>query len=150
MEDTKIGKLFKFLSFNFEKNLNKRLKEKDLSGTQGLVLIWLVDEESKELPIKTIEKKFQTAQSTTLGVINRLEKKELVSTYLTSQRTKIVKITDKGLDLVSCMITYIAEVDEIIFNGFTNGEKIIFIELLKKAENNLLQQHDIEMEDSYE
>lgn len=150
MENQKLGKTFKFLSYSIEKIVNKKLKEKDLSITQGIVLLWLNDESEKELPIKSIEKKFGKAQSTTLGIINRLEDKALVTSTLNESRSKIIKITEKGLNLVDEIEEYIIETDDITLSGFSEGEKMIFLELLRKAEKNLLQQHNIDMEDYYE
>lgn len=150
MEETKLCKSFKFLSSNLEKVMNKKLKEQDLSITQGIVLLWLNDEESKELPIKSIEKMFGTAQSTTLGVINRLEQKKLVTTCLSEHRTKIVKMTAEGMALLPFIQTYIEESDNTVLTGFSLGERMLFFELLRRAEHNLLQQHDIEMREYYE
>lgn len=138
MNKMKSGKSFKIISDTMHKILNKKLKDKDLSATQGIVLVWLNDEESKQIPIKTIEKMFATSQPTTLGVINRLEQKNLVSTYLTQQRTKVVKITDEGVSLVGIIETYIDEVDKQLFQGFSGDEKELFMEFLQRAEDNLL------------
>lgn len=148
--DIKLCKSFKFLSANMDKILNNKLKEKDLSITQGIALIMLWEDGDGELPIKVLEKKFGTAQSTTLGVVNRLEQKGLVTSYLTEHRTKIVKITQEGLALLDIIRNYALEADELFFTGFSLGERFMFIELLKKAENNILQQRDIEMEGFYE
>lgn len=147
MESIKIGKSLKLLSTGWEKALNRRLKEIDLSATQALVLTWLSDAETMTLPIKTIEKRFGTAQSTTLGIVNRLEKKGLVETELNAHRTKDVRITPDGLCHVPAIVVYIQEADDQFFSGFTSGEKTLFLELLQKAETTLLQQHDIESED---
>lgn len=147
MNKLKICETFKSLSVKVEKLINKQLKSKDLSLTQGIVLVWLSETKLKELSVKEIEKKFGTAQSTTLGVINRLEQKELVTTYFTEQRKKNVKITDAGIDLVSIIESYINDFDELMFNGFTTGEKMIFIELLQRAENNISQYQAINNEE---
>lgn len=136
----KIGKTLKYLNVNMEKMVNKKLKEQDLSLTQGLALVWLDEETKKELPIKILEKKFGTAQSTTLGVINRLEQKKLISTYISEQRTKNVKITEEGMKMVVFVQQYIKEVDELFFDEFTKGEKTLFLELLDKAQNNIFKQ----------
>lgn len=137
MNEIMTGKSFKIISDTMHKILNKKLKDKDLSATQGIVLVWLNEENSKELPIKVIEKRFSTSQPTTLGVINRLEQKNLVSTYLTQQRTKVVKITTDGLALVQIVETYIDEVDKQLFQGFNDEEKDLFLVFLQKAEGNL-------------
>lgn len=124
-----------------EKSLNKLLKDSDLSAVQGIVLVWLNDEETKELPIKAIEKRSVTSQPTTHGIINRLEQKGLVSSYLTQQRTKIVKITDDGLSLVGKIQEYIQIVDEMLFKGFTQEEIDLFLDFLKRAEDNILNRN---------
>lgn len=147
MEIIKIGKSLKILSTGWEKTLNHRLKAIDLSATQALVLTWLSDAETETLPIKIIEKRFGTAQSTTLGIINRLEKKGLVTTKLNSHRTKDVHITPEGLSHIPAIAASIQEADDLFFSGFTSGEKALFLELLQKAETALLQQHTIESEE---
>lgn len=143
MEKIKLCKSFKFLGSNLDKLLNNRLREHDISITQGLALIWLAEEETGQLPIKTLEKMYGTAQSTTLGVINRLEQKNLVTTNLSEQRTKIVCVTEDGRKFVSIIEKYAMEVDELMFLDFSLGERLLFIELLNRAENNIMQQHDI-------
>ncbi|MFI3200103.1 MAG: hypothetical protein R3Y54_01075 [Eubacteriales bacterium] len=143
MEGDKIGKTLKSINVSMEKQVNKTLKKMDLSLTQGLALIWLDESQEKELPIKFLEKMFGTAQSTTLGVVNRLEQKKLVSTEITQQRTKIVKITEEGLGIVEFIRQCAGEADELFFKDFTIGEKILFLELLQKAEQNILRNNDI-------
>lgn len=138
MEIAKLGKTLKLMDTCMHKQVNYRLKEIDLSMTQGLALIWLSEAEEKELSIKTLEKMFQTAQPTTLGVVNRLEEKNLVDTYITQKRTKAVKITDDGLCIVETIKNYIFEVENLFFNNFTTGEKTIFLELLNKAKENII------------
>lgn len=137
MENDGLGKVLKNISFGIEKSMNNKLRADELSSTQSLVLVWLNEAENHELSIKIIEKNFGTAQSTTLGVINRLEQKGLISTYLTQQRTKNVKITDDGLSLVESIKEYISDTETELLVGFTLGEKMLFMELLKRAENNI-------------
>ncbi len=152
MEDIKLCKSFKFLSVNLEKILNSKLKAFDLSITQGLVLFWLDEAETGELPIKTIEKRYGTAQSTTLGIINRLEQKGLITTYLSEHRTKMVRIAPKSTELVNIIKPQIQAAEEQVFCGFTPGERLMFIELLHKIENSVMQQQGIKIEvgDYYE
>lgn len=145
MELENLGKIIKIINTNMHKQLNNRLKELDLSITQGIALICLYEADNKELPIKSLEKIFETAQSTTLGVINRLEQKKLVTTYLTQQRTKIVKITDEGCEMISVIKVHIREVEKLFFKDFTIGEKTLFLEMLDRAKKNVSQEHDINL-----
>lgn len=139
MEEIRTGKSFKIISDTMEKCLNKALKNEEVSASQGIMLVWLSEEESNELPIKAIEKLSATSQPTTLGVINRLEQKGFVTTYLTQQRTKIVKITEKGLSLVKIIEEHIHKIDEILFEGFDNKEKEMFFDFLERATTNILK-----------
>lgn len=139
MEQEHLGKILHQISLNNQKQVNHRLKDLDLSMTQGIALIWLDEAEEKELSIKTLEKLFETAQPTTLGVINRLEEKNLVTTHLTEKRTKMVKITEEGLNLVESIKVRIEEVDNMFFSNFSLGERTLFLELLQKAKNNIGQ-----------
>ncbi|MFI3230068.1 MAG: hypothetical protein R3Y29_00760 [bacterium] len=138
MELDKLGVIIKIINTNLHKQVNNRLKDIDLSITQGIALICLDEAENKELPIKALEKIFETAQPTTLGVINRLEQKNLVTTHLTQQRTKIVKITEEGCGMIEGIKIHIKEVEKLFFKDFTEGEKILLLELLEKAKNNIL------------
>lgn len=94
-----------------------------------------------------LKEKFGTAQSTTLGIINRLEQKGLVTTCLTQQRTKSVKITQSGEELLPPIEECIAKADELMMTGFTQGERTLFIEFLTRAENNFLLQHKVAEEE---
>lgn len=150
MEKIKIGKSFKFISSSLDKIINKNLRDRGLSATQGIVLVWLNDEKTNELPIKTIEKRFGTAQSTTLGVINRLEQKGLITTHLSEQRSKIAKITPAGRELIDFVIEQIKAAEDMMVEDFTQGEKALFFELIRKAEHKLLQQQGVDMKEYYE
>ncbi len=136
MKEVKLGKVIKYISTNLEKRANNLLKEEDLSLSQGLLLIWLDDTKEKELPIKEIEKKFGSAQSTTYGIVNRLENKGFIETYSINSKIKIVKLCDAGSKKIEFIKDSILLSEKDFFTGFTDDEKNMFIELLIKAENN--------------
>lgn len=138
MEKVKVGKMLKNLNANFDKQANNRLKDMGLSVTQGIGLVWLSEADDNQLAIKDLEKKFGTSQPTTLGVISRLEQKGLVETYLTQQRTKMVKISSAGTELIEDIRKNLEAVDQQFFKGFSEGEKILFIEMLNRVGENIL------------
>lgn len=144
MEQEHLGKILHQIAILNQKQINQRLKKLDLSLAQGLVLIWLEEAEEHELAIKTLEKMSETAQPTMLGVINRLEQKDFVVTHLTNTRKKVVKITEEGLSMVESVRTCIEETEAIFFLNFTSGEHALFMELLQKAKNNILQYQAID------
>ncbi len=135
----KIGKIIKYISTSLEKQANNLLKEEDISLSQGILLIWLSESDNQELPIKDIEKKYGTAQSTTYGIVNRLENKGYIASYSINSKTKIVKLCDAGAEKIDFIKKSIIQTEEKMMTGFTDGEKAMFIELLIKSENNLKQ-----------
>lgn len=154
MDAEHVGKILHQLGIMNLYQINHRLKKLDLTMAQGLVLIFLEEAEGHELAIKTLEKMSETSQPTMLGVINRLEQKNFVSSHLTDKRKKMVKLTEEGLITIPCIKECIEDVEKIFFHDFTSGEHTIFMELLQKAKNNLLQYHtideQIEMENNNE
>lgn len=137
MEEFKLTKTMKHIITNIEKNINNKLKEKDLSFSQSIILVKINESKSGELPLKELEKKFAVAQSTIFGVISRLEKKGLVQTYLLENKTKVARITEEGKMLIEFIVDAIHTTENNTFKGFTEIEISMFIELLKKAESNL-------------
>ncbi len=137
MKTIKYGKIIKHLSDQLGKKTNNILKLEDLSMTQGILIRMLSEEESRELPIKVIERKFGVAQSSVYGVVSRLESKELVSTYSIDRNTKMVKLTELGFSKVDFILESINQIEDKIFIGFTQDEKDIFTKLLIRAEDNL-------------
>ncbi len=137
MNEVKIGKIIKYISTNLEKKANNLLKEQDLSLSQGLVLIWLSEAEGEELPIKKIERKFGTAQSTTYGIVNRLVNKGYVECHSINSKTKIVKLCKEGAEKVNFIRACVQSSEVEMFAGFTQGERAIFTEFLLRAEKNL-------------
>ncbi|MFI3250964.1 MAG: hypothetical protein R3Y07_08375 [Eubacteriales bacterium] len=144
MDHEHLGKILHQIGIMNLKQINHRLNQFDLSMAQGLVLIFLQEAEGHELPIKTLEKMSETAQPTMLGVINRLEQKNFITTHLSEKRKKMVKITEAGLEMIPQLKECIEEVERIFFHDFTVGEHAIFMELLQKAKHNLLQYHAID------
>lgn len=136
MDTFKLTKTIKHIITNLEKNINNKLRQKDLSFSQAIILVKISESTEGELSLKELEKKFAVAQSTMFGVIVRLEKKELVQTYLLENKTKVAKITEKGKTLIGFIIDSIHSTENDLFKNFSDEEKFTFIELLKKVEDN--------------
>lgn len=138
MENYPIGKVIKHISLLIEKNLNKMLVEKDLSASQGFILSFLSRREDKITTTKDIEKEFDIAQSTAFGVIKRLEKKGFVTTSVDESRSTQVFITKTGLELSEYIRECIIATEEMVLSSLTDTEQLIFKEILKKIEGELL------------
>lgn len=148
MEQEPLGKLIHQISTNIQKEANHRLKALGLSMTQGLGLIWLEEAPDHSLPIKTLETMFETSQPTTLGVVCRLEQKNLVSSSLSPKRTKVVTITEEGIAMVGAVKDCIQEVEQQFYQGFAPEEKAILVALLHRGKENLKSEVDQKKETS--
>lgn len=92
------GMLIRQINNALEKRVNNQLKAKDLTISQMSALIEVLNAPGRKLPFKEMEKCLSLAQSTTAGLISRLEQKKLVSVSgdTDDKRIKYVEITSLG------------------------------------------------------
>lgn len=90
--------LIRQLNNSLEKRANSQLKEKDLTLSQMSALVEILNAPTKKLTFKELEKRLSLAQSTTVGLISRLEQKKLVNVSgdKDDKRIKYVEITSLG------------------------------------------------------
>ena len=99
MEETNTcGMLIRQINNALEKRVNNQLKEKGLTLSQMSALIEILNSPAKKLTFKELEKRLSLAQSTTAGLISRLEQKKLVIVFgdMDDRRIKYVEITSLG------------------------------------------------------
>lgn len=97
-ETNTCGMLIRQINNALEKRVNNQLKEKGLTLSQMSALIEILNSPAKKLTFKELEKRLSLAQSTTAGLISRLEQKKLVivSGDMDDRRIKYVEITSLG------------------------------------------------------
>lgn len=93
----------------------------------------------KQLSLKELEQRLYIAQSTTAGIISRLEQKGLVEGFgdPTDRRIKLVRITTAGIEHIAFCEQSRAEADARLLSGLTEIERDIFLSLLKKVRDTL-------------
>lgn len=98
MKEQTCGLLIRQINNTMDKRVNNQLKERDITLSQMLVLIEIINAPSRKLTFKELEKRLSLAQSTTAGLISRLEHKKLVivSGDKDDKRIKYVEITPLG------------------------------------------------------
>ena len=81
-----------------EKSVNNQLRKQGLTFSQMNVLLTLASVPGKRLSFKELEKRLTLAQSTTAGLISRLEQKGLAAVLgdKDDKRIKYVEITALG------------------------------------------------------
>ena len=135
------GKLLRQIHIALEKRCNNRLKEADLTFPQMSALIEIADTPAKKLAFKELEKRMSLAQSTTAGLISRLEQKKLVIVTgdTNDRRIKYVEISPLGEKYHENARQEMQHTEYELLKDFSAEEKELFLSLLKKVNSNLTE-----------
>ncbi len=137
-------------------SISKRLKQLDIGvghlviregGTdllpfsQTIVLLFLDDRRHSETTIGQIEDHLKVSNPTASGLVKRLLAKDLVIVTVADddKRRRLVSITEKGRAAVCTADANIARVDECLFQGFSEDDKVQLLRLLDKLSSNALK-----------
>ena len=134
-EQNNCGMLIRQINNAFEKKANSRLKEKDLTFSQMSALIEILNMPAGKTTFKELERRLSLAQSTTVGLISRLEQKKLVhvSGDKDDKRIKYVEITSLGEKFCNEAKQEMEDTERRLFANFSAGEVETLLSLLKKV-----------------
>lgn len=115
------------------------MRKQDLTFAQVSALLAIRDFPEQKISLKELEKILHVAQSTTAGIISRLEQKGLVTGFgdSTDKRIKLVQITPMGEKYCREAEQNMKEAEENLLSGLTETEKSIFNSLLQKVRDTL-------------
>lgn len=122
-----------------KKYTNSRLSKYNLTVAQSVALMNLYDRPDKQMTMKEMEKVLDIAQSTTVGIIVRLEQKGFVERFGSSddKRIKYVRITSEGMEYCGKSERYMYEGENLLLSALTEEEKLLFLQLLEKVSNSI-------------
>lgn len=129
----------KKINETIRKYTNSRLNRYNLTIVQIAALMNLYDRPDKQMTMKEMEKALELAQSTTAGIIVRLEQKGFVERFgsIDDKRIKNVRITATGMEYCTKSEQYMYEVEDLLLSSLTKDEQVVFYKLLKKMSNNI-------------
>lgn len=129
------GMLIRQINNALEKRVNNQLKAKDLTLSQMSALIEILNAPAKKLTFKELEKRLSLAQSTTAGLISRLEQKKLVSVSgdTDDKRIKYVEITSLGETFCTEARQEMEHTEKILLNNLSSLEKESLLSLLEEV-----------------
>lgn len=129
---------FKKIHDNVEKSGNANLKECGLTLAQGHILVELRHSKDGRAPLKEIERCMKVAQSTTAGMVARLESHGFVETLSDPEdkRIKIVAITELGMESTRHVRASMERVEDKLFQNLSPEERKTLIQLLQKVREN--------------
>ena len=133
MQQEKCGLLIHQIHNFLEKSGNNQLKKKGLTFSQMNVLN-LINAPERKLSFKELEKRLTLAQSTTVGLISRLEQKKLLAVLEDSEdkRMKFVEITPLGIQYCRDAETEMEQTEMELLSSLSEDEKGVFYALLQK------------------
>lgn len=136
---TACGSMLKQINDILEKNANNALRNQDLTLTQIGMLVELDNIPSKSATFKDLERIFNVAQPTIVGIIKRLEQKELVETLpdSTDKRIKLAHLTQKGQKKCLDGYEHMNAAENQLLHSLTKTEQNEFSRLLEKVLNSL-------------
>ena len=133
------GRLIKQIHDEIQKTVNNALRSQDMTLAQLEALLELDQAPENQLSLKELERRLHIAQSTTAGIIMRLEQKGFVEGFGDSgdRRIKLVRLTPAGADCLILAQGSRKEIEGKLLSGLTETERHIFFTLLKKVRNTL-------------
>lgn len=130
--------LLRHIHITLKSEFNRALDELGLTLPQLEVLSVLKHAE-EGLLLKEVEQRIHVAQSTTTGIVSRMEQKGLVSLCPDpkDRRAKCVRITDEGRALTERAAIQMKETGDRLFSSLSETEMEILRTLLQKMADNL-------------
>ncbi len=140
-EPINCGILMRQINNAFEKKANSRLKEQDLTFSQMNALMEILNMPAGKTTFKELEKRLSLAQSTTVGLISRLELKKLVSVSgdQDDKRIKYVEITALGEKFCNEAKQEMEDTQRKLLEDFSAEEVETLLSLLRKINRKIAE-----------
>ena len=128
------------VNINFLKVIANRYRNKlhDITPVHGRIIISIYDSD-KDICQKDIEEFVPCNKSTLSAILSTMEKNNLIIRLENERdfRRKIIKLTDKALEVIDIIKKDKEELDELVGQNITDEEYIIFNGVIKKINENL-------------
>lgn len=119
-----IGYQFKIIDEKIKMRADADLKRHGLTLTQTRVMGFLA-EMGGQVTQKEIEEDLQVSHPTVVGLVSRMEQKGFVTTCpdLMDRRNKLVKLTERALDVEQVIDMTVQQHDAELLRGFSEEEQ---------------------------
>jgi len=133
------GVTIKQLNKIMEIRFNKSLKKWDLTYSQFSVIMYLFKHQNQQIMQKNIEDAFLLKGSTVTGILKRLEEKHFITrqTDSSDRRVNYLRLLPKGLELENYVYDEVERLEKETLGVFTQNEKMILEELLRRGLDHL-------------
>ena len=132
--------LLKKINVLLFRQINELCQNYGITGKQFVLLKYLSESQEKEKLIqKKIEEEFQVRRSTVTSIMQTLENKGFIirSTDKLDQRKKVIKLTDKAIEIIKLAKTEKLHNDNVLFSILDQNEYDTLVTLLNRIYSNL-------------
>ena len=139
MEKERLSILIKKTALAVEKKTNKALSEIELTNAQFRILLMLYHKQHREIRQIDIEIAFGMTNPTVTGILNYLEKKDLIMRRENpkDKRSKIISLTSHAFDIIPEIFDYADEIEEQVVKSLTLMEREQLGAILQKIMKNI-------------
>ena len=130
-----LGYQFKLINEKFKKQFNENLQSMDLTFSQFVVLDYLGRNRKDKVTQKDISEALQLKHSTVIGILKRLEAKEMVQCIVDAEnkRYRNVMLTKKAADSLEEMYRHREEMEKRLISELTKEEETELRRLLGRV-----------------
>lgn len=119
-------------------NMNSLKLHENITG-QNMMVIGYLAHQKEAVYQKDLEEHFSVRRSTVSKVLRLMEEKGIIERHAVTSdaRLKQIVLTSKGLEIHQTAAESVQVLTKELFRGVSEGELMLFNEILKKMEKNL-------------
>ena len=130
---------FRLIHEAFARMLNKRLRDDDMTFSQMMVVYYLWEHRDKKVTQKDISEALRIKHPTTIGLLKRLEDKEMLKVVVDPENRKYrnINLTAKSYEYIEADKLRKHNTDEYMVEGMTEDEIRMLRDLLDRVYDNM-------------
>lgn len=120
-------------------NKEKSIKDKEITTTQMEILLYIFKNEDKDIYQKELENVLNLRRATVSGVLQTMEKNNLITRITDAEdtRTKKIILNEETRNIFFRQLKQFDEIEKVIVDGISEKELEVFFEVIQKMKNNV-------------
>ena len=120
-------------------NKEKSIKDKEITTTQMEILLYIFKNEDKDIYQKELENVLNLRRATVSGVLQTMEKNNLITRITDAEdtRTKKIILNEETRNIFLRQLKQFDEIEKVIVDGISEKELEVFFEVIQRMKNNV-------------
>ena len=135
MKEKPVGVVVKILSNHIKRYIEERVSKSGVTGVQGRMLHYIIAQpQNEDIFQRDIEKEFQLRRSTATGILQLMEKNQMIKRVSVpyDARLKKIIVTDKALEVKTKVFEDMNILEKTLRKGISDEDLEIFFATAKK------------------